>query len=144
MSLPERDREKLRVHPHLTELIQGALETPHARQVTEQRDVNEVVHRMLIVGLVLSTCLMLLGLALDVLLQRIPPTTVPALGEVLGRIAALRPSGFLAAGLLVLIATPVLRVIGSVLAFAYERDWVYTGITLLVLLIVTVSVLLGR
>jgi uncharacterized membrane protein len=47
-------------------------------------------------------------------------------------------------GLLVLIATPILRVIGSTLAFLYERDWRYALITFVVLLVVTLSLLLGR
>ena len=36
-------------------------------------------------------------------------------------------------GLLLLIATPVARVTFSVWAFARERDWVYVGVTLIVL-----------
>lgn len=36
-------------------------------------------------------------------------------------------------GLLLLIATPVARVMFSVWAFARERDWVYVGVTLIVL-----------
>jgi uncharacterized membrane protein len=43
-------------------------------------------------------------------------------------------------GLLVLIATPVARVIFSVFAFARERDWAYVGITLVVLVILLYSV----
>lgn len=58
--------------------------------------------------------------------------------------AELRPSGFLAAGLLVLIATPILRVAGSIFAFLHERDFLYAGITAFVLLIVLASLLLGK
>ena len=60
------------------------------------------------------------------------------------RVVSLRPSGFLALGLLVLIATPILRVVGSILAFIYERDWRFAGITFLVLIIVMVSLVLGE
>ena len=38
-------------------------------------------------------------------------------------------------GLLILIATPVARVVLSIFAFALERDWVYVGIAALVLAI---------
>jgi uncharacterized membrane protein len=41
--------------------------------------------------------------------------------------------GWIQLGLLVLIATPVARVALAVGAFASERDWIYVGITLLVL-----------
>ena len=36
-------------------------------------------------------------------------------------------------GILLLIATPVARVIFTVFAFVYERDWTYVAITLIVL-----------
>jgi uncharacterized membrane protein len=50
----------------------------------------------------------------------------------------------LALGLLVLIATPILRVVGSILAFLYERDWRYAGVTTVVLIVVLISLLLGK
>ena len=37
-------------------------------------------------------------------------------------------------GLLILIATPVMRVIYSAVAYALQRDWVYVAITLAVLI----------
>ncbi len=46
---------------------------------------------------------------------------------------AFRPLGLIQFGLLLLIATPVARVLFSVLGFALERDWMYVMITLLVL-----------
>ena len=46
---------------------------------------------------------------------------------------ALRPLGLIQLGLLLLIATPVARVMFSVLGFGLERDWMYVVITLLVL-----------
>jgi uncharacterized membrane protein len=46
----------------------------------------------------------------------------------------LNPLGLIQLGLLLLIATPVARVVFSVAGFAIERDWMYVVITLLVLL----------
>ncbi len=46
---------------------------------------------------------------------------------------ALRPLGVIQFGLLLLIATPVARVLFSVLGFGLERDWMYVVLTLLVL-----------
>jgi uncharacterized membrane protein len=54
------------------------------------------------------------------------------------------PLAIIALGLLILLATPVLRVAVSIVAFALERDWRYTVITSLVLAILIVSFLLGR
>ena len=50
----------------------------------------------------------------------------------------------LAAGLLILIATPVLRVVVSILGFAHQRDWTYVALTTFVLLILLVSFLIGK
>ena len=46
-------------------------------------------------------------------------------------------------GLLVLIATPVLRVAASVVLFAMQKDWTYTLITAVVLSLLLLSLALG-
>lgn len=51
--------------------------------------------------------------------------------------------GIIQFGLLLLIATPVVRVIFSVYAFAHERDRLYVGMTLLVLAILSYSLIIG-
>ncbi len=138
-----------RLHVHvaagLHDLIAGIPITPEEAQALQRRRrLNSIIHSLLIAGLVVSTSIMLLGLALDVILHRRVPGDVTRLSEVATRIRSLRPSGFLSLGLLVLIATPILRVVGSFAAFVYERDWRYAGITFLVLLILFVSLLSGR
>lgn len=138
-------RPQVHVASNLLDLVTGRLATPATQQVAkEQRDLNEIVHQMLVIGLILSTTLMLVGLALDLALGREVPTAVPDFGDIFNRVIALRPSGFLALGLLVLIGTPILRVVGSIFAFLYERDWRFAGITLLVLGIVMVSLILEK
>jgi uncharacterized membrane protein len=66
------------------------------------------------------------------------------LAQVVEDVVAFRGEGLLAAGLLVLIVTPVLRVAVSVIGFAFERDWIYVGLTVLVLLVLLGSFLVGR
>ena len=133
------------VAPNLSDLVTGKLETPEQAQAVKLRhELNAVVHGVLIVGLAISTTLILIGLALDLARHRQVPTDVPGFREVFRRTAELRPSGFLTLGLLVLVATPILRVIGSTVAFLYERDWRYALITLVVLVVVTLSLLLGQ
>ncbi len=46
-------------------------------------------------------------------------------------------------GLLLLIATPIARIVISVIGFLLEKDFLYTGITLLVLAIILVSLISG-
>jgi uncharacterized membrane protein len=135
---------KLHIAPNVIEIATGTTSAEQAAGLASAHELDAVVHRLLVVGLAISTALMLIGLALDLLLQREMPTVVPDLGEVWTRVLAIRPSGFLALGLLALIATPIIRVIGSVIIFAYERDWRFALITLIVLAIVTLSLLLGR
>lgn len=47
-------------------------------------------------------------------------------------------------GLLVLIATPVLRVAASVVAFLLQRNWRFAIVTSLVLTVLLISMLLGK
>lgn len=47
-------------------------------------------------------------------------------------------------GVILLIATPILRVIFSTIGFALEKDYLYVGISLLVLLIIFSSMMSGR
>jgi len=47
------------------------------------------------------------------------------------------------AGILLLILTPIARVVFSFIGFIFERDWIYTAITLLVIIILTFSLLSG-
>jgi uncharacterized membrane protein len=47
--------------------------------------------------------------------------------------------GLIQLGLLVLIATPVARVLFSVFGFLYEKDWTYVAITVIVLAILSYS-----
>ncbi len=68
------------------------------------------------------------------------PTSVP---EVLAGTRAGKPYAIIGLGLLLLIATPVLRVALSVFFFLAQRDWLYVGITLFVLAILLVSFFMG-
>jgi len=61
------------------------------------------------------------------------PAELRAVPQIVDQAIALRPLGLIQFGLLLLIATPVARVLFSVLGFALERDWIYVVITLLVL-----------
>lgn len=139
------ESNQVTVAPNLSDLVSGKIETPEEEYAVRLgHRLNEVVHFVLTIGLIVSTVLILVGLGLDLLSHRQVPTSVPTFGEVFRLTAELRPSGFLTLGLLVMVATPILRVLGSTLAFIYERDWRYAAITCIVLLVVTLSLLLGQ
>ena len=64
--------------------------------------------------------------------------------EVLRGLRELRGQAIVMVGLLLLIATPVLRVGVSIFAFAYERDRRYVVITTIVFLLLLLSFVLGK
>ena len=126
--------------PHISTIL-GPL--PAAVSKEKTRSLNDTVHEILIVGLVISTALLVTGLILDLMTGRTLPTATLSPIEALQQALRLQPSGFLSLGLLVLMFTPVVRVIGSVIVFIWERDWRYALITLTVLIVMLTSVLVG-
>lgn len=74
-----------------------------------------------------------------------PGTSLPHTLEAVGRgLEALQGDAIVTLGLLLLIATPVVRVGISIFAFIYERDRVYTFITLTVFCLLILSFFLGK
>lgn len=67
------------------------------------------------------------------------PPELRSAGAVAASITHPRPEIVIQFGLLLLIATPVARVVFSLAAFALERDWTYVAITLIVLLVLAYS-----
>jgi uncharacterized membrane protein len=106
-----------------------------------------LVSGVLIVGVALSAVLMTIGFVASLAvgwegsLRGLPATTLPATDfSAIGTgLRELRPVALAQAGLLVLIATPVVRVIASVVAFVLEGDRLYAAITMVVLAILLVS-----
>ncbi len=100
-------------------------------------------------GVILSAVVILIGV---ILLPFSPGGLSPqridhfphTLGEVGAGLVTFHPQAIITLGLLILIATPVLRVAVSVIAFELEHDRKYTIITLIVLAILITSFLLGK
>lgn len=110
----------------------------------EQESFNRVVHYLLIIGLVVSVVFILTGLVIALANQQPVPHSMVPLGEIVSQMVRFEAAGFITLGLLVLIATPVMRVILSAVTFIVEKDWRFTGITLIVLATVLVSIILGK
>ncbi len=130
-----------------------------SRDFWEQRDVELWIGKLLRYGVIASCTVTLLG-GLIYLLQHsqtIPDYSPVPAGESFGGAADyLREfSGILPAilqgdgaaiiqlGVIILIATPVIRVAFSALAFFIERDRLYVIITLIVLAIILGNMLFG-
>lgn len=69
------------------------------------------------------------------------PPELRGIWGILHNAFSLHSLGLIQFGILLLIATPITRVAFSVFAFAEERDWMYVGITILVMVLLLYSLL---
>jgi len=79
-------------------------------------------------------------------LQRLasPHAAFPhTLSEVMAGLRAWKGQAFVTAGLMLLIATPIMRVAVSILAFLYQRDRTFVVVTTVVLAILLLSFAIG-
>jgi uncharacterized membrane protein len=120
--------------------------------------VELTISYILRLGVLVSIALVVLGMCLtfahhpDYVTRAVPVREVPklaasfpkTLAETWASLRELRGQGFVILGLLVLLVTPVIRVAVSIFAFGIQRDWKFTCITTLVLVILLVSFFLGK
>lgn len=110
------------------------------------------VSAVLLMGVAASALLLVIGFAGALLvgwdgsLTGQPASSVAAtdFSHVVAGLLELRPIAFAQGGLLVLLATPVLRVAASVVSFGFEGDRIYTVVTLIVLVILLTSIFAVR
>ncbi len=117
----------------------GAEGWPGARRVT----IDTVVHHTLVAGVAVGLALLVAGLALT--LAGRGGLAVASLKAPAAVRAALhlRAAGFYSLGLLALILTPFIRVLGSIVAFAAARDWRFVAVTSAVLCVMLASIAVG-
>jgi len=72
------------------------------------------------------------------------PEELRSIPGILADAWALRGRGIIQLGLLLLIATPVARVVCAMVAFALQRDWLYVSVTVIVLSVLVYSLLGGH
>lgn len=114
--------------------------TPEPRAAAAERGA---IVALLRIGLAACMALMAVGLAFAVGEADLRSHSV-ALGEILPSLARGQPSGFLAAGIVVLVATPLARVLALAVGFAMERDWRFAAVALAVAMILGLGVAAGR
>lgn len=107
--------------------------------------LETIVARLLIAGTWLAMGLVLVGVVL-MLLDGVDPMAHGAIppfdpGLIPAELAALRPLGFLWAGVVLIIALPIGRVIVAGLGYLAARDWRFALVSVAVLLVVLVSIL---
>lgn len=124
------------------------LPTQAASQECAAFDMNAVIGWILQFGVIISSAVICVGVIMALVQDHLTnknvlvfPHSLPA---VWSGLLTLHPSSIIALGLLLLLATPVVRVAASIFAFGLEHDRRYVAITTLVLCILIVSFLLGK
>jgi uncharacterized membrane protein len=102
-----------------------------------QHDAERWTSRVLRLGVWVSASLMIFGLLLAALspISIVPLSMNPSLGNLVERMFSFTfdPVTLMFTGLVVLMFTPILRVITAVFGFAAERDWRFVIVSSVVL-----------
>lgn len=110
-------------------------------------DLNEAMYKVLVVGMVLSTLTYVLGLVLFFIQNAAPlEATVlhySSLIDFAQQLVLLRSSAVLMLATIILLATPMVRVVISVAVFAANHDPRFVAVTAIVFAILMASIMLG-
>ena len=100
--------------------------------------MNRTMYLVLVTGMVLSFSIMTIGLVMYAL----DPTegTTLSLDKILDGIAQGSPIAVIDLGIVILIATPLVRVMAAGLTFGMERDYRFVGISVFVLAMILIAV----
>ncbi|HNX49353.1 MAG TPA: DUF1634 domain-containing protein [Thermoanaerobaculaceae bacterium] len=115
--------------------------TDDPRVAASGHGTEQVVGLVLAIGVYGSVALMLLG-ALLATWQPHPAETPHGLVAILAGFFAGQGLALVQLGIALLIATPIMRVVASIVSFAHGRDWRFVVITLVVLGLLACSLLL--
>lgn len=128
------------------------------REFWGERDVEQYIGKLLRYGVMLSCAITLFGGIIylfqhkGVMVDYSPVPTGMAFGvedylrelnTILPRMLDLDGAAIIQFGVLVLIATPIIRVAFSAFSFLIEKDYLYVVITLIVLAIILANMFLG-
>src|SRR5689334_20890446 len=119
---------------------------------TDQQ-VEQFLGNLLRAGVLLAALVVLAGGVLylvvygenepDYRIFRGEPSYLRSLPGIVADALALDSQGVIQLGVVLLIATPIARVIFSLIAFALQRDWTYVFVTSIVLAVLLYSLLAG-
>lgn len=108
-----------------------------------QHRLEHWVHWTLLSGLFVSAVLLVAGMALMLFKGESSSPPHQSLGELLSESLRFRGPALTVLGLLVLMVTPILRVIVLSIGWALEHQWRFTAVALAVLALLIISLLLG-
>jgi uncharacterized membrane protein len=109
--------------------------------VSETPQLNRCIRLVLLAGMTASVVLIVLGMVMYAFL---PHGTEVTLDPIQALQAALSGDavGVLDLGIMLLIATPLLRVVTALLVFIQGREWKFVAVSAIVLLVVAIAILI--
>jgi uncharacterized membrane protein len=123
------------------------------RNVLSDQRVEEIIGNLLRAGVIISASVVLLGGIVYLVRhgEETPdyrffvgaPADLRGASGIVADALTFSGRGIIQLGLLLLVATPVARVVYSVVAFALQGDWTYVVITLIVLAVLGLSLFGG-
>ena len=117
-------------------------------------DIQSLIGQVLRGGMVISMSIVFFGGILFIyrhghsipdykIFKGIPPF-LQTPGSLINAALILKGQAIIQLGIILLIATPILRVVFSTIGFVLEKDYLYVGISLVVLLIIFTSMISGH
>lgn len=116
--------------------------------------IDQILGKLLRTGVFLAAGVVLLGGLLyianygaaspDYRIFRGEPADLRSVAGIVADAWSLRSGGLIQLGLLLLIATPIVRVLFSIVAFAMQHDWLYVMVTVIVFSALLLGLLDGR
>lgn len=121
------------------------------RPAVDDRRIELMLGNLLRIGVMLAAVVVLIGAVIylaryawqpaDFSVFRGEASALRSLPAIFGGATHLHGKSIIQFGLLLLIATPVARVVFSAIGFAIERDYLYVGLTLIVLAVLLFSLI---
>jgi uncharacterized membrane protein len=122
-----------------------------AEHLKADQKMDAVMGILLRTGVISAAAIVLLGGILFLIRHKTPvtdyhifsgePSDLRTISGIFDNVKAFHARGLIQLGLLVLIATPVARVVFSLFAFMYQKDWKYVVFTAIVLGLLLYSLL---
>lgn len=139
-------------------MSQGHDPRPYGPTDERHHKIEDLISSLLRLGVITSLSVVIFGMVLSLIQHprylhskvalkalAAPGATFPrTLGQVVAGVLNLEGLAIASLGLLLLVALPVLRVLLSIFAFFYQRDWAFVMMTTLVFLLLLLSFVLGK
>ncbi len=110
----------------------------------ENVDIYVPIRRVLIAGTIGSFALMAIGFAMLVgSSPSLEASQIMPFSKIAGNLAAFDPTAILSLGIVILLLTPLARVFMTSVLFFKQRDFLYVGISAIVIVVLVASLLLG-